>query len=74
MWSKPDYIPQKLLRTIKPEQQTNTFCFPTPEIPDKSGDRIPTQTHILNKQNELKETEKLDQDWIENAESTEKKL
>ena len=29
------------LRTNKPEQQDNTFCFPTPENPGKSEDHTP---------------------------------
>ena len=43
----------------KPEQQDNTFWFPTPENPGKPEDHIPIQTRILNELNELKDKEKL---------------
>ena len=49
----------ELLRTSKPEQQDNTFCFPTPENPGKPEDHTPIQTRILNELNELKDKEKL---------------
>ena len=49
----------ELLRTIKPEQQDNTFWFPTPENPGKPEDHTPIQTRILNELNELKDKEKL---------------
>ena len=49
----------ELLRTSKPEQQDNTFCFPTPENPEKPEDHTPLQTRILNQLNELKDKEKL---------------
>ena len=49
----------ELLRTNKPEQQDNTFWFPTPENPGKSEDHTPIQTRILKELNELKEKEKL---------------
>ena len=49
----------ELLRTNKPEQQDNTFWFPTPEIPGKPEDHTPIQTKILNELNELKDKEKL---------------
>ena len=48
----------ELLRTSKPEQQNNTFWFPTPEIPGKPEDNTPIQTRILNELNELKDKEK----------------
>ena len=48
-----------LLRTSKPEQQDNTFWFPTPENPGKPEDHTPIQTRILNELNELKDKEKL---------------
>ena len=49
----------ELVRTSKPEQQDNTFWFPTPENPGKPEDRTPIQTRILNVLNELKDKEKL---------------
>ena len=56
----------ELLRTSKPEQQYNTFWFPTPEIPGKPEDHTPIQTKILKELNELEDKEKLNP-----AESTE---
>ena len=49
----------ELLRTSKPEQQDNTFWFPTPENPGKLEDHTPIQTRTLNELNELKDKEKL---------------
>ena len=49
----------ELLRTNKPEQQNDTFWFPTPENPGKTEDHTPIQTRILKELNELKEKEKL---------------
>ena len=49
----------ELLKTSKPEQQDNTFCFPTPENPGKPEDHTPIQTRILKELNELKHKEKL---------------
>ena len=49
----------ELLRTSKPEQQDNTFWFPTPENPGKPEDHTPIQTRVLNELNELKDKEKL---------------
>ena len=49
----------ELLRTSKPEQQDNTFWFPTPENPGKPEDHTPIQTSILNELNDLKDKEKL---------------
>ena len=49
----------ELLRTNKPEQQDNTFWFPTPENPGNPEDHTPKQTRILNELNELKNKEKL---------------
>ena len=46
----------ELLRTNKPEQQNNTFCFPTPGRPE---DHTPIQTRILKELIELEDTEKL---------------
>ena len=50
---------KELLRTNKPEQQDNTFWFPTPENPGKPEDQTPIQTRILKELNELKHKEKL---------------
>ena len=44
----------ELLRTNKPEQQYNTFWFPTLENPGKPEDHTPKQTRILKEMNELK--------------------
>ena len=57
----PDLIVylNELLRTNKPEQQDNTFWFPTPENPGKPEDPTPIQTRILKELNELKDKEKL---------------
>ena len=49
----------ELLRTSKPEQQENTFWFPTPENPGKPEDHTSIQTRILKELNELKDKEKL---------------
>ena len=49
----------ELLRTSKPEQQDNTFWFPTPENPGKPEDHTPIQTRNLKELNELKDKEKL---------------
>ena len=54
----PAYI-NELLGTSKPEQQDNTFWFPTPENPGKLEDHTPIQTRILKELNELKDKEKL---------------
>ena len=48
----------ELLRTNQPEQQNNTFWFPTPENPGKLEDHTPIQTQILKELNELKDKEK----------------
>ena len=47
----------ELLRTNIPEQQANTFWFPTPENPGKPEDHTPIQTRILKELNELKDKE-----------------
>ena len=47
----------ELLRTNTPEQQNNTFWFPTPENYGKPEDHTPTQTRILKELNELKDKE-----------------
>ena len=49
----------ELLRTSKPEQQDNTFWFPTPENPGKPEDHTPIQTIILKELNEFKHKEEL---------------
>ena len=49
----------ELLRTIKPEQQGNTFWFTSHENPGKPEDHTPIQTRILKELNELKDKEKL---------------
>ena len=49
----------ELLRTSKPEQQDNTFWFPTPENPGKPEDHTQIQTRILKELNELKDKEKV---------------
>ena len=49
----------ELLRTNKPEQQNNTFWFPTPENLGKLEDHTPIQTRILKEINELEDKEKL---------------
>ena len=57
----PDLISylNEILRTSKPEQQDNTFWFPTPENPGKPEDNTPIQTRTLKELNELKDKEKL---------------
>ena len=62
----------ELLRTNNPEQQDNTFWFPTPENPGKPKDHTPIQTRILKELNELKDKEKLNSQ--ENTESRNKFL
>ena len=49
----------EFLGTKKPEQQNNTFWFPTPEKPGKPEDHTPKQTRTLSEWNELKDKEKL---------------
>ena len=43
----------ELLRTNKPDQQTNTFWFPTPENPGNTDDHTPIQTRIPRELREL---------------------
>ena len=62
----------ELLRTNKPEQQHNTFWFPTPENPGKLEDHTPIQTRILKELNELNDKEKLNP--LESTESRNKFL
>ena len=49
----------ELLRANKPEQQSNTFWFPTHKNPDRTEDHTPMQTRILKELRELQEKEKL---------------
>ena len=49
----------ELLRTNKPDQQNNTFWFPTPENPGNTEDHTPIQTRILTEFRELQRREKL---------------
>ena len=49
----------ELLRTNKPEQQDNTFWFPTLETPGKLEDHTLIQTRFLKELTELKDKEKL---------------
>ena len=49
----------ELLRTTIPEQQNDTFWFPTPENPWKPEDHTPIQTRLLRELNELKDKDKL---------------
>ena len=48
----------ELLGTNKPDQQNNTFCFPTPENPGNTEDHTPIQTRILTELRELQRREK----------------
>ena len=49
----------ELLTTNKPEQQNDTFWFPTPECPGNPEDQTLIQTRILDELNELNDKEKL---------------
>ena len=49
----------ELLRTNKPDQQSNTFRFPTPENPGNTEDHTPIQTRILTELRKLQRREKL---------------
>ena len=49
----------ELLTTNKPDQQNNTFWFPTPENPGNTEDHTPIQTRILTELRELQRREKL---------------
>ena len=57
----PDLITylNELLRTNKPDQQTNTFWFPAPENPGNTEEHTPIQTRILKELCELQQKEKL---------------
>ena len=56
----PDLITYltELLRTKKPDQQNNTFWFPTPEILGNTEDHTPIQTRIRTELRELQRKEK----------------
>ena len=60
----------ELLRTNKPEQQKNSFWFPTPENPGKPENHTTKQTRILKELIDLKDKEKLNPQ--ESAESRNK--
>ena len=45
----------ELLRTNKPDQQTNTFWFPTPKNPGNTEEHTPIQTRILKELRELQQ-------------------
>ena len=47
----------ELLKTNKPDQQSNTFWFPTPKNPGRTEDHTPLQTRIVKKLRELQERE-----------------
>ena len=49
----------ELLRTKKPNQQTNTFWFPTPKNPGNTEEHTPIQTRILKELRELQQKEEL---------------
>ena len=49
----------ELLRTNKPDQQTNAFWFPTPENPGNTEEHTPIQAQILKELRELQQKEKL---------------
>ena len=57
----PDLITYltELLTTNKPDQQNNTFWFPTPENPGNTEDHTPIQTRILTELREFQLKEKL---------------
>ena len=57
----PDLITYltELLKANKPDQQNNTFWFPTPENPGNTENHTPIQTRILTELRELQRKEKL---------------
>ena len=59
--SDPDLVTYltELLRTNKPDQQNNTFWFPTPKNPGNTEDHTPIQTRILTELRELQRREKV---------------
>ena len=58
----------EILRTNKPDQQNNTFWFPTPKNPGNTEDHTPIPTRILTELRELQRREKLTQKMTENHE------
>ena len=59
----------ELLRTIKPELQSNTLWFPTPENTGKIEDDNPIQTRTLEEVCELKKKK----NWIRKAKQNPKR-
>ena len=57
--SDPTIYLNELLRTNKPEQQKNTFSFPTLENSSKTEDHTLIQTRIIRDLRELGEKQKL---------------
>ena len=59
--SDPDLVTclTELLRTNYPDQQNNTFWFPTPENPGNTEHHTPSQTRILTELRELQRREKI---------------
>ena len=59
----PDFTPSlnERLRTNKPQQQSNTFWFPTPENPGKIENHTLIQTRTLKELYELKEKKEMNQ-------------
>ena len=63
----------ELLRTNKPDQQNNTFWYPTPKNPGNPEDHTPKQTKILKEKEKLKPQESTESrnkflkrfDWID---------
>ena len=49
----------ELLKANRPDQQNNTFWFPTPGNPSNTEDHTPIQTRILTELRELQQKEKL---------------
>ena len=59
--SDPDLVTYlaELLKTNKPDQQNNTFWFPTPKNPGNTDDHTPIQRLILKELLELQQKQKL---------------
>ena len=57
----PDLITYltELIKTKKPDQQTNTFWFPAPKNPGNIEDHTPIQTQFLKELRELQQKEEL---------------
>ena len=53
------YLTELLRTKNKPDQQYNTFWFPTPENPGNTEDHTPIQTRILTELREFQRREKL---------------